>query len=165
METSGIKKIIPITQIINIIWTEEQQPIKVDSNFASSFKIAKEFGIEFELYLEEKLIGTSKDGELVCSPANPNLTSYGEVWCTVSTDTKGGRYNTYVNAVQPERNAGMRILKDAKIKLVLPDNDIAICTDPCPIQLYVESYNVWETTSTIPFGLVGRWCFMPTHEK
>lgn len=138
------------TEVLNVTYSGKKQPLSTRLQHILSLRVP--IPIEFELWLDDLMIGTSVNGVLNCWEGSAHLTDVGNVYCTVGQD----KYLGTLDRLGADHRS-LRLCGEPSIRFIPPDSEI--CEDPAEIPLVLEYYNVWQCHKQQPFGWVGRWYF------
>ena len=123
-----------------------------------SLQVDAGLNLEFRLYRNAELLGTSKNGLLRCTPNSPELTIQGDVWSMLSGQT--GEYSQKKTVALNKFGVHPGIRTDCEpVAIQFFSNSGEVCSDDIKIQLTATYYNIWLSKASSVFGVIGRWMF------
>jgi hypothetical protein len=143
-----------LSTIVNLQYSKLRQALKIPHDFVFQLSIPSSLDLEFDLFLDNQFLGTSKDGLFQCCSTSPQLTELGKIYAEASQQHRIAKIMQKMGVP----DCGSRFLSDVEIALKAPLG-VEICEDPVTVPLTVSYYNIWRTKHTEPFGLVARWAF------
>lgn len=151
------EQVIPVLQrhIEPIIFCDRRQNLSSKQMPMNVFAISipPELKLEFNAFLDDSMIGTSKNGRLELTPTH--LNENGKLFL-FAMENRNGNYGKIMKECGIE-NFGIKVYDQLFIQLI---SSHPICENQTKIQVLVESYNVWRQKTEEPFGIISSWAFI-----
>ena len=143
-----------LSTIVNLQYSKLRQALKIPHDYVFQLSIPSGLDLEFDLFHDNQLVGTSKGGLLQCCSTSPHLTELGKIYAEVSPE----RHIPKVLRAVGVPECGIYFFDQVEIVFKAPEG-VEICDDPVVIPITVRYYNIWRTKHIEPFGQVARWAF------
>jgi hypothetical protein len=143
-----------LSTIVNLQYSKLRQTLKIPHDYVFQLSIPSSLELEFDFFLDNQLLGTSKNGLVQCCSTSPHLTELGTIYAEASQQHQIAKIMQQMGVP----DCGSRFLEDVEVVLKTP-HGVEICDDPVTVPLTVNYYNIWRTKHIEPFGLVARWAF------
>lgn len=153
---------VPHCKVFTLGYVKRRQELegKELPDFMTSISIRPELELEFNLYMDDNLVATSKNGRIDFVYNSPQLTMHGDVWLNVGSDENSQKLKTnFIKSCKRLNLCPGMITYPGKFTVELFHKDEICDAFNCQIQFVVEYRNFHLFKNSYPFGRIAGWAF------